>query len=300
MRVGDKKMKKIIAACLLAALFILPVMSQDILNAVRSGDMEKVKSLLKENPDLIHTKDQYHNSLLYLALLKDDFAMARFLIESGIDVNYSRKDRGGNELSGAIMVGSLEITKLILEKGADIHEKNLRGITPLDVAIYENEKEIAYFLMDKGAKLNVEEMGVSSLMRASLSGGLERITNKLIQEHEVDFKDKNSSGETFLHAAANGGDTAFIGLLIERDLDPNTKNVYGWAPLHYAASEGHRNMVEALVKNKAEKNIRTKDGKNPYNIAQELGQKDLIQYLKEKGTTISSTSRKQKPVGAIV
>jgi len=276
-------MRKLIITCLCAALFILPVMSQEIVNAVNAGDMEKVKSLLKENPELIHTKDQYKNSLLYLALLKDDFRLARFLIESGIDVNYSREDQGGNELFGAIIVGSLEITKLILEKGADIHKKNLRGITPLDAAIYDGYKEIAYFLMDKGATLSVQERGIPSLMRASLSGGMDRIINLLIKEHEVDFKNKNGLGDTFLHAAAQGGDTSFIDLLIRKGLDPNVKNVYGWAPLHYAASEGHKDMVSALTKNGADKNIRTNDGKTPFNIAEELGQKDLLPYLREKG-----------------
>jgi ankyrin repeat protein len=257
-------------------------MAQDILNAVINGDMEKVKSLLKQNPELIHTKDQYKNSLLYRALLKNDFSMARFLIENGIDVNYGREDTGGNALWGSIIVGSLEITKLILEYGADINIKNTWGATPLDAAIYEGHKDIAYFLMDKGAILNIEGRGVSSLLRASLSGGMERITNQLIKEHDVDFTNTNSLGDTFLHAAAQGRETAFIDILIKKGLNPNTKNIYGWAPLHYAASEGYQKIVNALINNKADKNIRTNDGKTPFNIAEELGQKELLSFLKEK------------------
>ena len=276
-------MKKIAVYCLCIALFILPLTAQDILNAVINGDLEKVKSLLKENPELIHTKDQYKNTLLYRALLKDDSPMARFLIESGIDINYGREDIGGNALFGSIVVGSLEITKLILEKGADINKKNRSGYTPLDAAIFGGETEIAYFLMDKGAPLNLVDRDVSNLLRAALSENMERITTRIIREHEVDFTNKNSLGETFLHAAAEGGEADFIDLLIEKGLDPNTGDVYGWTPLHIAASEGQRDIVSALISHKSEINIRTNDGKTPFNIAEEFGQKELLPYLRENG-----------------
>jgi len=278
-------MKRILTSFLCAALFVLPVLAQDqdILSAVQSGDLEQVKSLLKRNPELIRTKDAYKNSLLCLSLLKNDFALARFLIESGIDVNYGREDIGGNEIFGAIGVGSLEITKLIFEKGADINQKNAWGYTPLDAAVFDGHKEIAYFLMDKGAALDIQEQGAPRLLRAALTGGMDRITNQLIKDNEVDFKNVSGLGDTFLHAAAQGGGTAFIGLLVEKGLDPDARNVYGWTPLHYAASNGHRNMIEALLRNGADKKTRTKDGKTPYNIAEELGPKDILPYLMEKG-----------------
>ena len=50
-------MKKFMTFCLCFGLFILPVLAQDqdILNAVKNGDLEKVMSLLKQNPELIRT-----------------------------------------------------------------------------------------------------------------------------------------------------------------------------------------------------------------------------------------------------
>ena len=136
-------MKKIMAFCLCSALFILPVSAQDILSAVKNGDREQVEKLLKRDPGLIHTKHEYKNSLLFIALLENDFPLAGFLIDSGIDVTYGREDIGGNEIFGAISVGSLEITKLILEKGADIHSKTRWGSTPLDAAVFDGHKGIA-------------------------------------------------------------------------------------------------------------------------------------------------------------
>jgi len=256
---------------------------QDILTAVKNGDLEQVKTLLKQNPELIRTKDQYKNSLLRVALLKNDFFMAGFLIESGIDVNYGREDTGGNEIFGAIQVGSLEITKLIFKKGVDINLKDKQGTTPLESAIYGGKKEIVDFLLDEGAVLNVDEQNLPSLMRAALRGGIDKITNLLIKRKNVDYKNVDGLGNTFLHAAAQSGETTYLGYLIEKRLNPNTRNVYGWTSLHYAAYKGYRNVIDALLRSGANKNVRTKDGKTPFNIAEELGPKDTVPYLKEKG-----------------
>jgi ankyrin repeat protein len=276
-------MKRVFTFLLCGVLFVVPVIAQDILTAVRKGDLEGVKTLLAQNPELIQAKDPYQNSLLTVALLQKDFALARFLIESGIDVKYGRVDVGGNEIFQAIGAGSLEITKLIYEKGVDIHAPNKWGNTPLDGAIFDGHKEIAYFLMDKGAALNIPGKGVATLLRASLAGGLDRITKTLIEENEVDFTTVSGLGDTYLHSVAQSGETTFVGLLVGKGLDPNIQNVYGWAPLHYAAYGGHRDMIDALLKSGADKNARTKDGKTPYNLADEFDRKDLLPRLKEKG-----------------
>ncbi len=277
-------MKRILTLVLCGAFLVAPVIAQDILTAVRNGDLEQVRVLLRQNPELIKAKDQYQNSLLTVALLKKDFAIARFLIESGIDVKYGRADIGGNEIFHAIGEGSLEITKLIFEKGVDIHTANRWGNTPLDTAIFGGHKEIADFLMDKGAVLNIREgKGVPSLLRAALVAGLDRIAKKLIEENEVDFGGASGLGDTYLHSVAHSGKTAFVDVLIGKGLDPNARNAYGWAPLHYAAYGGHRDMVDVLLKNGADKNARTKDGKTPYNLADEFGRKELLPHLKDKG-----------------
>lgn len=276
-------MKKITITLILGILAVLPLAAQDILTAVNNGDLTLVKELLKQNPELIRARDQYQNSLLRLALLEKDFAVAKFLIESGIDVTYGRADIGGNEISGAIQSGSLEITKLVYEKGVDIHTADRWGNTPLDGAIFGGFKEIADFLMDKGAELNIQGKGVPVLLRASLAGGLDRITKQLIEKQQVDYRNVSGLGDTFLHAVARSGETAFVDFLIGKGLNPNARNIYGWTPLHLAASEGYQAMIDVLLKNGADRDLRTIEGKTPYNIAEDRGRKDLLPYLQGKG-----------------
>ena len=256
---------------------------QDILSAVKNSDLDLVRALLKQDPELIRAKDEYKNSLLRVALLKNDFSMARFLIESGIDLNYAREDIGGSEIFGAIDVGSFEITKLISEKGADIQSIRRGGNTPLEAAVLDGRKEIAYFLMDKGAVLDAQGPKAPRLLRAALGAGMDRVTNLLIKEKGVDYGNVDGLGNTLLHAASRSGETTFLGLLIDKGVDPNAGNIYGWTPLHVAASLGHQKVIEALLENGADKRVRTKDGKTPFNLADESGRTELSGFLKEKG-----------------
>jgi len=146
----------------------------------------------------------------------------------------------------------------------------------------DGREDIAYFLMDKGAVLDIQKQGPMRFLRAVLSAGMDRIANLLIMEKDVDYGNVDGLGNTLLHAAARSRETTFIGLLAEKGVDPNATNIYGWSPLHIAASLGHEKVIETLFRNGADKRIRTKDGKTPFNLADESGKAELSAFLKEK------------------
>jgi len=278
-------MKKILIVLLCMFCFAQPIIAQDILNAVKKGNIDKVKELLKKDPELINSKDQWQNNLLKVALLNRDRKMAKFLIENKIDINYIRKDIGESAFHMAVYRshGSLEIVKLMIKYGADINLKDRRGQTPLNYAVSGGNKEIVNFLLDKGADLNTEGRLFERTMRSAIAGGLERIIDKLVKTKDVNYLSKTRSGNTYLHEVAQGGMAKFVEPFIRKGMDANEKNVYGWTPLHYAASRGNTEVIDLLIKNGADKNMRAIDGQTPYNIAQEFNQQETVDFLKQKG-----------------
>ena len=64
-----------------------------LIEAVRDGDLEKVKSLLKEKPDWVSSKNDVGQTLLHCAALNGHTDVAKLLLEKGADVN--AKDKSG-------------------------------------------------------------------------------------------------------------------------------------------------------------------------------------------------------------
>ncbi len=281
-------MKKLI----LLLAFILPatvsIDAQDILNAVRKGNVEEVKQHLASDPNLIHTKDEFQNDLLFLAILNKDVTMAELLLTSGIDITYARKDVGNNALHIAAGTGPVEMIKLLISYGVDMNKVNSFGTTPLITAITREQKEIAYLLLEKGASFSFDPRLRENLLRSALAGGMEKIVDRLADDTTIDYFKKTSSGNTYLHAAAQGGISSFAEQLIQKGLNINEKNNYGWSPIHFAASRGQTRIIETLVRKGAEKNIRTNDGKTPYNIARDFEQQQTAEFMQQRGFDTSA------------
>ena len=102
------------------------------------------------------------------------------LVQQKIDEGHSLSElnyRGYDALSTAILVtGDLEVTKLLVTNGADIHKKILRsGRTPVFWAVYHNNLELLKYLVSKGAKTDIiDEYGNSLIMYAASSGASDR------------------------------------------------------------------------------------------------------------------------------
>ena len=62
---------------------------QQIGRAIMSGDLPLVKRLLAEHPELLHFKDKYMGTWLSGAVLGCQKHIAEWLLEQGLDINYS-------------------------------------------------------------------------------------------------------------------------------------------------------------------------------------------------------------------
>ena len=78
--------------------------------------------------------------------------------------------------------GHTDTVKLLLDRGANIEEKDNYGITPIHRAAWEGQTDTVEFLLDRGA--NIEE--------------------------------KNNRGYTPIHSAAENGKTDTVELLLDR------------------------------------------------------------------------------------
>jgi len=137
-------------------------------NAMKYGNLSKVKKLLKEGSD-VNGKDEYGSPALHIALLYKHKGIVKQLIKKGADVN-AKNFFGATALQVASHLGQTDMVKLLIKKGADVNAKDYHGNTALIVATEARNRKIVKVLLKNGAdvheKDNNAEMG-SILYRLS-------------------------------------------------------------------------------------------------------------------------------------
>ena len=131
----------------------------------------------------------------------------------------------------AIESNDIDKVKLIIESGEDINVTDGRGRTPLYYAAWFGRKEIAEYLISKGADMT---KGAS-------------------------WKGDN----TPLHEAAEYGHINIVKLLLDKGVDPNIRNYPGQTPLMFAIDECYPEIVKLLIKYGANINAKEKNGRAP-------------------------------------
>ncbi len=139
-------------------------MSPMIHRAAGRGDVASVTRLLDEDADAINIRDTLDMQPLHLACCAAQPAVVRLLIERGADVN-AQGEFGETPLHYAIRDGcpgpeAYEITKLLLDSGADIEAKDERlQQNPLGWALRTFNGDMdptIRMLLDRGSSVGLE------------------------------------------------------------------------------------------------------------------------------------------------
>ncbi|MGB2823179.1 MAG: ankyrin repeat domain-containing protein [Phycisphaerae bacterium] len=137
----------------------------DIWAAAAQGNVQVVRRCLVAGEDVDATVDAPGIPVsgatpLHLAVLFDQGAIARLLIERRANVNARAKDKhGGTPLHWAAAVGRVEMARLLIEAGADVNAPDNNGYTPLDAIDYDPatrkaaKRKLAELLRAKGGKV---------------------------------------------------------------------------------------------------------------------------------------------------
>jgi ankyrin repeat protein len=189
------------------------VFSDEIHEAAKKGDLDKIQKILDEHPDLLDSPDRSGFTPLHWAVI------------------YGRKD----------------MMEYLIGKGADIkgHKRALRGWTPLQSALFASNNGVADLLVAHGALQELDrEEGLAYLYLAASSGNASLIT-KLIEEG-IPAAVRNKYGDTPFHNAAGKGHIKAAEVLLENGADIDAKNLKGEAPIHVAELSGQEAMVAFL------------------------------------------------------
>ena len=115
------------------------------------------------------------------AAIGDLSAIKKTLVE-GVDLNALDPQYGIPPLGWAALHGKTEAAKLLIEKGANIHNKHRDGSTPLHAAAFLGRFDTVKLLIDKGANINIRSNdGSLPVDSAQLDWGLTQLVIGILQ-----------------------------------------------------------------------------------------------------------------------
>ena len=116
----------------------------------KAGLLDVTDALLKEDMSKMNGTDDDGTTPLWIACWEGHLDVSRLLVEKGADMDKATVG-GFTPLYMACHDGHLEVARLLVEKGADIDKANRRGGTPLYIACDKGHAEIVAFLEQAGA-----------------------------------------------------------------------------------------------------------------------------------------------------
>ena len=121
----------------------------NIQDAAAIGDLERVKVMLKDNPDLVFSRDFAGNTALHWAATQGQTDVVKLLLANKADVNAKAGKSGMTPLFNAVSSRHKDVVELLLTGGADVNAKS-NDETPLRFAESVNCEDIADLLRQHG------------------------------------------------------------------------------------------------------------------------------------------------------
>lgn len=269
------------------------------LAAAAGGDVPRLESLLRQDPELATARDAMGRTALHLATRNLQADAAQALLDAGMDVN--ALDKRGESPLHALLARPAQgkeaedaraaLLKLLLQRGAAVDGRDGFGKTPLHYAAMRGHGRAASVLLEAGADVNAaDQLGRTPLHDAAAYDQI-KVMGLLIDAKAV-VDARNAAGETPLHAAMHRDRSKAATYLVEHGANVNAVDAHGQTPLHVVAMAGpdERELdrlaataAEVLLAAGADVNVRDDAGRSALAYAREKHREALVAMLERHG-----------------
>ncbi len=254
--------------------------------AVQSGDAAAVDQLLKRGADPNQTDAGGATALMWAI---PDIEKVRRLVAAGANVNARSTDVGRTALLvAANYPGTVELLKLLLAHGADLHVKDTAGFSALGMAMLSADVEVVRFLVEKG--LDPNDAGPVVAQRSAYGRQRPAVVEYLMS------RGLKVSADSL---TVNWQRPELISRWIEMGGDVNAKvGPYGGTPLMRSVSSelATADTVRLLLERGANANAESTEGERPLDWAIYRGDPAKIAVLEKYGATRGKGPRQEPAI----
>ncbi|HSL30161.1 MAG TPA: ankyrin repeat domain-containing protein [Anaerolineales bacterium] len=209
-----------------------------------------------------------------------------------------------------------EVERLLDADPSLIHVRE-SGLSPILIAAYHGQPDIASYLADKTVAITIFEASATGkinnilrllardpqLVNAYAEDGFQALGLACYFGHydvaeylikagaPVNSHSRNQLKAAPLQSAAAAGHVRIADLLLRHGADANIREQGGATPLHAAAENGDTAMIRVLIYGGADLTARSNNGKTPLDLALEANQLEAAKMLEEGITKRFKTRR---------
>lgn len=218
--------------------------------AVFHSDLDAVRTFLAEGAD---ANGLYLGATgLHLAAEKGDWAISKLLLDKGADINALDINRE-TPLMWAIANGHLDLAQLLVDEGAGIDHQSHFDQTALGLAVQMRQKATAEFLLRAGADISLAAERSPGPFVSAVAWGDPDVVRLFLDRVETGVALEDDDHGCFLQArfspfeAAATGSVEVMNLLLEYAANQPGLPHQLCLALHQAARYGNLEMVRHLV-----------------------------------------------------
>eukprot|EP01029_Cantina_marsupialis_P030511 TRINITY_DN82922_c0_g4_i1.p1 TRINITY_DN82922_c0_g4~~TRINITY_DN82922_c0_g4_i1.p1 ORF type:complete len:489 (+),score=151.16 TRINITY_DN82922_c0_g4_i1:119-1585(+) len=208
--------------------------SNNFLEAVRSGDLDRAKALQQKGGPMILNKRLGRLTAVHIACDKGFDDILAWLLEIGASIN-DITPKQQTALHLAALAGSLKCMKLLIATGHDIECTDRDDKTPLMFAALSGSTDCVVFLLKHGASSTaMDKSGFNALHYGAKSANVEVV--QAMNNLSVNVNATTSTGESALHIAVRERQwmsVRFLKTLVDR----NIRNESGQTALDLAIAQ---------------------------------------------------------------
>ena len=240
--------KTILTILFVLVVFAFQAQAGELHDAVRAGDIPKVRKLLKQGADV---NEMFNRTPLHDAVRYKYFDIAIILLEKGAGVNLEDNE-GNTPLSYIVFWGddkkAIQLVQIIIKKGFNFQKP--ANSTLLSEAITRQRKEIAMIFLKNGIIFS------DAALAAAARQGYEDIFNLLLE------KGANPINTVTFSDACHAGNIGIVQSLAKRGVSPSA------AEIDYCLYRGHKEAAVYLnnvmvAENKPTADIKKRCGLQP-------------------------------------
>jgi ankyrin repeat protein len=283
-----------------------------ILLAAATGKVEDLQQELKAGKHVDTRDSEFRRTCLHWAVLGKHDGVVQLLLTHGADRNAVEPSQGRTPLLDAVAAANVTIMKRLIDAGADVDMRDMRGDTPLILATRQDDAETCRILLEADADPNSRDWcrGQTALSLASEKGHEDMVC--LLLSHDATISLADDKGTTpLIHALQN--DHAEIARMLAakeaRDDSGNAESILSTAVSQLELNvddpyfglddeaqllQASKDQSPAIVREVLERNvhmnvdIRDEEGRTPLSHAAREENIGIATMLLDRGADVNS------------